>query len=133
VGEVIIQPAEVEFLAQGARNLAIEARQQRVDGGALRGGSGRLRRGADAAKGPGLGRGIDRGRAEAGRHGVITPRYIRVDEVDQLVPLDRPAERATDLLALLGGNVCTERIARVEPRAAVEPVDRKSTRLNSSH
>ena len=124
-GKVVIQFPQVQLLRQGARNLSPEARQQAVDSGALRGSGRRLHGGAGvgghAATVPGLGGAVDRGGVEAAGHGEVAPRHFAAQEVEQLVLDDGPAHGAAKLVALLRGREGGERIARVEPGAAVEP------------
>ena len=110
---MVIQPGETEIVIVGARDLAVKARQQSVDGVALR------RSGGRAAPHESLGGGVDHRR----RHIAIDHRKaaigeIEVDKVKQLVLDDRAAQAGAAFHALLGWNEGREGVAGIESSAA---------------
>src|SRR5689334_14986293 len=114
-----IQPRKAEVLIGLARNQSEVARQNSIDGGALRGSSWGCA--SDEALRVGI---DDAGAADAGYDRKIAAAEIGIHEVEQLVPDQRSAYAGAGLVPDLGGIECRVTVARVQGAVAEEPVSR---------
>ena len=114
--EAVVELRKSDVLVAGSRQAAVKARQQPVDGSALR------RSGGRAAGEPGLSIGIDHAGADDAAHQwKVAAREIAVHEKEQLILLDRAAQREAGLVPGLVGSKTRERVAGIERLVAEIP------------